>query len=72
MNLPRDKPDARIKPRVSITLESELIEYAKQVGRGNASLGIRHALLKYRDIDPELCTQELSSHPGADSRRTAD
>lgn len=54
------------KSRITISIEPYLIEYAERIGRSNASLGFRHALIEYRDkLDPE--EPKLSSHPGADS-----
>lgn len=56
-----------LKAKITITLEPSLISYAEQLGRSSVSLGIRHALIEYREkLDKELCTEKLSSHPGAD------
>ena len=58
------------KSRIAITIEPSLIEYAERIGRSNASLGFRHALIEYRDkLDLEVCTKKLSAHPGADCER---
>ncbi len=60
------------KSRVALTIEPSLIDYAERVGRGNVSLGFRHALIEYRDkLDLEVCTKKLSSHPGADCEGAA-
>lgn len=56
------------KCRVALTIEPSLINYAEHVGRGNISLGFRHALIEYRDkLDLEIRTAQVPSHPGADS-----
>jgi len=58
------------KSRVALTIEPSLIDYAERVGRGNVSLGFRHALIEYRDkLDLEVCTKKLSAHPGTDCER---
>lgn len=57
------------KCRVALTIEQSLIDYAERVGRGNISLGFRHALIEYRDkLDLEVRAEKLSSHPGADCK----
>lgn len=54
------------KSRITISIEPSLIEYAERIGRSNASLGFRHAIIEYRNkLDPE--EPKLPSHPGADS-----
>ena len=56
------------KARTTISLEPWLLQYAAEVGRGNISLGVRHALLQYREkLDNELCTTQLPSYPGTNS-----
>lgn len=57
------------KYRVAVTIEQSLIDYAERVGRGNISLGFRHALIEYRDkLDLEVRAEKLSSHSGADCK----
>lgn len=52
-----------LKARSTISLEPWLLEYAAQVGRGNISLGVRYALLEYRNkLDPEIRAEKLSAH----------
>ena len=59
------------KSRVALTIEPSLIDYAERVGRGNVSLGFRHALIEYRDkLDLEVRTKKLSAHAGADCEGT--
>ena len=59
------------KSRITITIEPSLIEYAERIGRSNASLGFRHALIEYRDkLDLEVRTKKLSAHAGADCEGT--
>jgi hypothetical protein len=61
-----DQPER--KSRITITVEPSLIKYAERIGRSNASLGFRHALLEYRDkLDPEAHVEEVLPHARADS-----
>ncbi len=56
------------KARTTISLEPWLLQYAAEVGRGNISLGVRHALLQYREkLDKELNNEKLPSHPETNS-----
>lgn len=67
MNNSLGKPHAQ-KARTTISLEPWLLQYAAEVGRGNISLGIRHALLQYREkLDKELCIKELSAYSESNS-----
>ena len=59
----RAKPKSELKAKVTITLEPDLICYAQRLGRSNVSLGIRHALIEYREkLDPEIRAEKLSAH----------
>lgn len=56
------------KSRITISIESSLIEYAERIGRSNASLGFRHAIIEYRDkLDPEYRQEKVQTHSRANS-----
>mgnify|MGYP006888282555 CR=1 FL=1 len=62
-----------LKAKITITLEPSLISYAEQLGRSSVSLGIRHALIEYRDrLDVEFRNKALSAHTGTNSSRIED
>lgn len=62
------KPKSEIKAKVTITLEPDLICYAQRLGRSNVSLGIRHALIEYRNkLDLEQQNSQLPTYARADS-----
>jgi len=59
------------KARTTISLEPWLLQYAAEVGRGNISLGFRHAIIEYRDkLDLEVRATQVSSHAGTDCKGT--
>ena len=60
------------KSRITISIEPSLIEYAEHIGRSNASLGFRHALIEYRDkLDTEKSGKTKPvSYSGEDSEGT--
>ena len=61
------------KSRITISIESSLIEYAEHIGRSNASLGFRHALIEYRNkLDTEYRQAEVQAHSRANSERVRD
>jgi hypothetical protein len=58
----------QLKAKITITLEPSLILYAEKLGRSNVSLGVRHALIEYRDnLDLEVRAEKISAQSRASS-----